>query len=53
MSRNLLISPQISSKFYVYADCIIGCYVLLKEKLCCCGNKLAIIFERGTLTASA
>ena len=46
-----IISPQVSSKFCVCADYTIG-YYIFSRKLCCYGNKLAAIFERGTLTAS-
>ena len=45
MSQNFCFYPQISSKFCVYADYIIGYYMLF-QKLCCGGNKLAGIFER-------
>ena len=44
MSHTFCISPQISSKSCVYADYVIG-YYLLSRKLCCFGNKLATIFE--------
>ena len=45
-SQNFCNSPQISSKFYVYADYIIGCYILFR-KLCCYGSKLDASFEKG------
>ena len=48
MPHNFSVSPQISSNLYVYADYIIGYYILLR-KLSRYRNKLAAIFERGTL----
>ena len=46
MSHNSSISLQISSKFCVYVDYIIGYYIFLRE-LCCYGNKTSCHLWKG------